>query len=156
MNKRIAYPILVALVFLGSCIIDDTRKPGMSKCSQSIQESKTHGVFAFEVHADNPVINIGDGKTDTIIESWVEHHWMYTNNGSITMDSSLQILFLLQHLSKTDAFESDIWFKDGGRYWGWNGVLFSNYDNHRDFLVVKKTNGIDLILDTVFYRRDQD
>jgi hypothetical protein len=147
---------LILIIFLSSCIIDDTKKPGMSKRSQSIKESKKNGVFEFEIQISDSVINIDNGNTDTIIEAWVEKEWEYNNRGNIIKDSTMQILMLLKKLSKNS--QVDIWFKNESRYWGWNGVVFSPYngDSSKVF-VIKNQNGIDsieTILDTInFYRK---
>gem|GEM_PF-6105650 len=58
--------LLFSLLFVSACNLD-TKKTGMHKCSQSIEESKSNGIFRYVLTADNPVINIGGNKTDTTV-----------------------------------------------------------------------------------------
>jgi len=123
----------------------------MHKCSQSIEESKSNGVFRYELDVDNPIINIGDNKTDTIKQIWVEDSWQYEReNGStvVKKDSTQQVLLLLSRLSQT--LHDSIYLKHSGGYFGWNGVLFSSYKGAGDIVyVVKKINNHERIIDTL-------
>lgn len=49
----------------------------MLKNSQSIEESKRNGVFIQALKVINPIINIGNNKTDTITQIWLENEWTY-------------------------------------------------------------------------------
>ena len=123
----------------------------MHKCSQSIEESKNNGVFDYELTVDNPIINIGDNKTDTIKQIWVENLWQYEKvNGStvIKKDSTQQVLILFGELSKKSS--DTIYLKHNNSYFGWNHVLFSSYQDDRDTLfVVKKINNQEFVIDTL-------
>lgn len=144
----------ILIIFLASCGIDDTKKSGMHKNSQSIEESKKNRVFNFELHIDNPIINLGNRKTDIIQEAWVENTWMYKGNGNIVKDSTLQILMLLKNPHKYPYPEIDIWFKQNGRYLEWNGVCAGMYQaNDSIIYLTKKENDQEIVLDTVVYRK---
>ena len=123
----------------------------MHKCSQSIEESKNNGVFDYELTVDNPIINIGDNKTDTIKQIWVENLWQYEKvNGStvIKKDSTQQVLILFGELSKKSS--DTIYLKHNNSYFGWNHVLFSSYQDDRDTLfVAKKINNQEFVIDTL-------
>jgi hypothetical protein len=144
----------ILIIFLASCGIDDTKKPGMHKNSQSIEESKGNGVFNFELHIDNPIVNTGNNNTDTIQEAWVENMWMYNDKGNIVKDSTLQIVMLLKNPSKYPYPEMDIWFKQNGRYLEWNGVCVGTYQSSDSIIyLTKKENGQEIVLDTIAYSK---
>ena len=142
--------LLLSLLLITACDLD-TKKTGMHKYSQSIEESKSNGVFRHELTVDNPIINIGDNKTDTIKQIWVEDMWQYEKeNGStvIKKDSVQQVLILLGQLS--DKPSDAIYLKYDGGYFGWNRVLFSSYQGDRNIVfVVKKVNNQESIIDTL-------
>jgi hypothetical protein len=144
--KYLFFPLLL----LSACNLD-TKKTGMHKCSQSIEESKSNGVFRYRLKVDNPIINIGDNKTDTIKQIWVEDMWQYERkNGSpiIKKDSLQQVLILLSQLS--DSPSDTVYLKHRGGYFGWNRVLFSSYQGDRDSVfIVKKLNNQETIIDTL-------
>ncbi len=141
---------LLSLLFLTTCDLD-TKKTGMHKCSQSVEESKRNGVFRHVLSVDNPIINIGDNKTDTVKQIWVEDMWQYERENGKTIikkDSIQQILILFGQLS--DKPSNTIYLKHSGSYFGWNRVLFSSFQSDRDIVfVVKKVNNKEKIIDTL-------
>ena len=148
--NNMRYLLLLSLLFLTACDLD-TKKTGMHKCSQSIEESKSNGVFLYELTVNNPIIDIGNNKTDTIKQIWVEDMWQYEReNGStiIKKDSTQQVLILFGQLS--DRPSDSIYLKHNGGYFGWNRVLFSSYQGDSDIVfVVKKANSQETIIDTL-------
>jgi hypothetical protein len=142
--------LLLSLLFLTACDLD-TKKTGMDKLSHSIEESKSNGVFRYELPVDNPIINIGDNKTDTVKQIWVEDVWQYEkeNGGTIIKkDLAQQVLILFGQLS--DRPSDTIYLKHHNGYFGWNRVLFSSYQGDRDSVfVVKKVNTQETIIDTL-------
>jgi hypothetical protein len=137
-------PILILLLFLSSCNWAnlDTKKSGMHKNSSSIAESKTNGVFRWVVHANKPVLSIGNNTTDTIKEAWVENMWMYDAAGNIVKDSTyqLELLFGNSSISYNDKFL----LRCGNKYFGWNAVfsIDVNYTNGTIYVMPaeEKTN----------------
>jgi hypothetical protein len=139
---------LLFLLLLASCI-DDT-KTGMHKNSQSIKESKENGVFRQVLNTNKSIIKVGDNKTDSIEQIWLEDAWTYeTEKGSIVVkkDNFQQCLILFTNLSKK---ADSIWLKQRNSYVEWNGVLSAPFDKATDtFLVVKKILNQDTVLDTL-------
>src|SRR5687768_12911683 len=119
--------LLLSLLFITACDLD-TKKTGMHKCSQSIEESKSNGVFRYELTVDNPIINIGDNKSDTVKQIWVEDMWQYERENGRTVVkkySTQQLLILFGQLSEGPS--DTIHLKHNGGYFGWNRVFFSSY-----------------------------
>ena len=109
----------------------------MPKNSQSIEESRQNGVFLQALVVDNPIINIGENKTDTIKQIWVEDAWTYEKENGTTVikkDSFQQVLILLGSLS--DSSSDHIFLKDRNGYFGWDRVLFNSYVSDKDTIFV--------------------
>lgn len=146
--------LLLSLLFISACHLD-TKKTGMAKRSQSIQESMNNGVFKYELYVDNPLISIGDKKFDTVKQAWVEYKWQYKRENGRTVikkDTIQQVLLLMAQLSERPV--DTVLLKQNGSYFGWNGVLFSTYeaDNNKIF-VVKKINNHETIIDTLILNK---
>src|SRR6185437_13492496 len=109
---------------LSACSLD-TKKTGMHKNSQSIEESEKNGVFIQTLKVNDPVINIGDNKTDTIKQIWLENGWTYKSKNIfstvIQKDSFQQVLILFGGLS--NKWHDSILLKYNNGYFGWNHVL---------------------------------
>ncbi|MDE3237136.1 MAG: hypothetical protein KGO81_14385 [Bacteroidota bacterium] len=134
----------------------DTKKTGLYKCSQSIEESKSNGVFRNSVQVDKSIIHIGDNKTDTIKQIWVEDMWQYVDeNGDIKIqkDSTQQLLIKLSKLSK--KYHDNILLKHhNDKYFGWNGVLFETYSKGTDTIYVESNqNNKENIWDTLIVKQ---
>ena len=118
---------IIFTVFLTSCNLAslDTKKSGVSKNSQSIEESKKNGVFQFQLKADKRSVSIANNLKDTIKEMWVENMWMYSGDGSILKDSTEQILISLCISSR--KYNAEMLLSRKSDYLGWNGVFFGTY-----------------------------
>lgn len=139
--------LYLILILLISCNLD-TKKSGLHKNSLSIAESKEKGVFAFQLKVDNPIINIGNSRTDTIKEIWVESAWMYSEDGSVKKEVGQQELILLGSLSNN--YNDSIFLKHSSNYLGWNRVFFSSLQLPNDTIfVVKEKGNSKQILDTI-------
>jgi hypothetical protein len=134
--------ILLLLLFLSSCNWDnlDTKKSWMHKNSSSIEESKANGVFRGVVHVNKSILSIGNNKTDTIKEAWVEDMWMYDDDGNIVKDSAQQLQLLLGNSSK--AYNDKFLLRCGNKYFGWNDVLSTdvNYINGAIYVISAAPN----------------
>ena len=146
---------ILLLLLLSACSLD-TKKTGMHNNSQSIEESKKNGVFIQALKVNHLVINIGDNKTDTIKQIWLENWWTYESKNIfstvIQKDSFQQVLILFGGLS--NKWHDSILLKYNSGYFGWNHVLFDTYQNDKDSaFVIKKVNDNETILDTVIMRK---
>jgi hypothetical protein len=148
--------VIIFIIFLTSCNLPaDTKKSGMYKNSQSIEESKENGVFRFQVNVNKPVVHIDNSKTDTIKEIWVENMWMYTDQRSIQKDSTEQILILFGNSSKDH--NDKLLIKRGKDYFGWNGVFFDSYapDLMDTLYIISTATGSPRIMDTILVNKDR-
>jgi hypothetical protein len=112
----------------------DTKKSGMHKNSQSVDESKRNGVFRRLINVNKSVVSSGNNKTDTIREIWVEYMWMYTDKGNILKDSAEQLLILFGNASR--EYDDKILLKRRNDYFGRNGVFCDSYNNLNDTIYV--------------------
>jgi hypothetical protein len=131
--------LFIFSIYLTACTLTglDTKKTGLHKSSQSIEESKRNKVFHHRLQVDNPIINIGDNKTDTIKQIWVEDMWQYVDDGTIKIkkDSTQQTLIRLAVLSRKN--NGKIFLQHGNdSYFGWNGVLFDTYKEDTDTIFI--------------------
>lgn len=141
---------LICFVLLTACNLAslDTKKSGISKNSQSIDESKKNGVYQFRLKVNKPFISIGKNLRDTIKEIWVENMWMYADNGSVLKDSTDQLLILFGSSSR--KYNADILLRRKNDYLGWNSVFFGTYRNPRDTIyVISTATGYERTLDTI-------
>jgi hypothetical protein len=146
--------ILLSLL-LSACSLD-TKKTDMPQYSHSIQESKRIGVFIQTLNVNKPTINIGDNKTDTIKQIWLENEWKYESkyifSTVIKKDTFQQILILFGELS--NKLPDSILLKYNNEYFGWNRVLFNRYLKNKDSVfVIKKVAGKETNLDTVVIKK---
>jgi hypothetical protein len=145
---------IIFFIFLVSCNLAslDTKKSGIHKNSQSIEESKEKGVFQFRLKVKKPIFLVGTNLTDTVREIWVEKMWMYADNGDILKDSTDQLLILLGNSSESFNDKLRLIRKSG--YLGWNRVFFSSYNNSIDTIYVTSiANASENILDTIFINK---
>ncbi len=145
---------IIFIIFLSSCNLAslDTKKSGMHKNSQSVEESKKNGVFRFLLNVNKSTVLIGKNKTDTIREIWAENMWMYTDKGSILKDSAEQLLILFSIASR--KYNDEILLKRRNDYFGWNGVFFNSYSNLRDTIyVISTAAGTERITDTILVNK---
>ena len=145
---------IIFIIFLSSCnwASLDTKKSGMHKNSQSVDESKKNGVFRCLINVNKSIVSIGNNKTDTIREIWVENMWMYTDKGSILKDSAEQLLILFGNASR--KYNDKILLKRRNDYFGWNGVFFNSYSNLRDTIyLVSIATGSDRIMDSILVNK---
>jgi hypothetical protein len=146
--------ILILAIALFSCNLSafDTKKSGIHKNSQSIEESKEKKVFRFQLTPNKYIMNVGNGKTDTIKQIWVEYSWMYENNGNIKTDSTSQVLILFGNSSRISDDRLLLEYKEG--YLGWNGVFFGSYsDDQNRFIATFKRDSIRVNIDTIYYTK---
>jgi len=134
---------LIIIVFLlTSCNWADldTKKSGIHKNSQSIAESKENGVFRRIVNINKSIISIGNNRTDTVKEIWMENIWMYSDKGGILKDSAEQLLILFGNSSK--VYNDKLFLETGSHYFEWNGVFSISNSNLGDTIfVVPNTSG---------------
>lgn len=148
------FTILVFL-FLSACDLD-TKKTGMHKNSQSIEESKSNGVFIQTLKVNKSSINMGDNKKDTIKQIWIENGWTYESknffSSIIQKDSFQQVLILFGGLSNSWNDTILLEYNDG--YFGWNRVFFSTYKSNKDTVfIIKKIDNKETNLDTLIMTR---
>jgi len=124
----------------------------MHKNSQSIAESKENGVFRRTVNINKSIIAIGNNRTDTIKEIWLENMWMYSDQGSVLKDSAEQLLILFGDSSK--VYNDKLLLKARSDYFGWNGVFFISKRNLGDtiFVVPNTSGNPNTNLDTILLR----
>jgi hypothetical protein len=139
------------IIFLSSCNLAslDTKKSGMHKNSQSIEESKNNGVFRFLLNVNKPILFIGNKLSDTIREIWVEDMWMYIENGGILKDSTTEQLLILFGNSSM-IYNDKLLLRHRKDYFGWNGVFYDSYSNPRDTIyIISTVTGSEKIVDTI-------
>jgi hypothetical protein len=148
---KMGFKYIILVVFLTSCNLAslDTKKSGINKKSESIDESKKNGVYQFRVNVNKPIVSIAKNLKDTIKEIWVESMWMYSDNGSILKDTTNQLLILFGSSSR--KYNADILLRRKNDYLGWNGVFFGTYSNPQDTIyVISAATGNEKPLDTIF------
>ena len=146
--------LIIFIIFLSSCNLAslDTKKSGIHKNSQSIEESKENGVFRFLLNVNKSTVTIEKNRTDTIRQIWVENMWMYADNGKIVKDSDEQLLILFGNVSRD--YNDKPFLKLGHNYFGWNGVFFNTYNNLRDTIyVISTATGTERTLDTILVNK---
>ena len=158
--SRIMKLFLLLSVFFWSCNLDI--KTGIPNYSNSIEQSKKNGVFVQILKVNKTIIKIGDGRTDTIKQIWIEDAWTYERKYFsivVKKDSFPNILMRLGHLSDQCInefdYKNEILLKYNNQYFGWegsreSGVFNSEYfDNKDTIFVVNKVGNKDTILDTL-------
>jgi hypothetical protein len=98
MNKNIC--LLLILIFYGCGIDCVDKKTGMSKFSQTPEESIEHNVFMFEMFSDKKQILLDSGRIFKVKDAWVESCWQYeciNNKAVVVCESSFQFIVNLDN-----------------------------------------------------------
>ena len=147
---------LLFLLFFCSCNLDT--KTGIHQYSNSIERSRENGVFVQALEMNKYIINIGNNRKDTVKQIWIEDAWKYEREYFsivVKKDSFQNILMRLSYLSSNEYldkydYNNLILLEYNNQYFGWNGVLYSEYFDRRDTIfVINKVGNKETTLDTL-------
>jgi hypothetical protein len=128
-------------VVLLSCNIDNT---GFLRASQSISESKTNGVFLYNLKPNKSIISILKHQKDTIIEAWVEYEWKHESDffrRKVQKDSVQQLVIRFRRLPIYQDEFMNISIIQGNSHLPWMGVAaerVSRFNLNSTFYVAYK------------------
>ena len=153
MGRPYIISLFLICVTIFGCGLDCVeKKTGMHKSSRSIEESRQHGVFKFEMFTNKKYFNLANKKSFKITTAWVENGWWYdciNNDAVLKKDNFYQFVIDGKYTYVTDSLHYVLMESDNRRGNFLGGQLSFNYLGQDTLLLTLSENNTKAIIDTL-------
>lgn len=153
MGRLYTISLFLISMTISGCRLDCTeKKTGMHKSSQSIEASREHGVFKFEMFTHKKEFKLSNKRSFKINTAWVENAWLYDciNNTAVLKKEDFDHFVIdAEYTYAADSLQYVLMESDNryGAFLG--GQLSFHYVGQDTFLLTLQENNPKVIIDTL-------